>query len=66
VQAETTIPEVGGMVTGVSPSEVVCENRATGQKVIIQDGARSWSCEDAGLVINPGDEIWQTIKGQAP
>jgi hypothetical protein len=65
VQVETTIPDVGGSVTGISPQRVVCTNLTTGQQVRIEDGARSWNCEGAGLDVNPGDQIRQTAIGRA-
>lgn len=58
-------PPVGGSVTGVTPSRVVCINVTKRQTVQIQDGANSWNCEAAGLVVNPGDRILQTVLGQA-
>jgi hypothetical protein len=56
---------VGGSVTGVSPRKVVCLNVTTGQFVIIRDRAKAWDCAAAGLVVNPGDIILQTVKGKA-
>lgn len=56
---------VGGSVTGVTPSRVVCINVTRKQTVQIQDGATSWNCEAAGLIVNPGDKILQTVLGQA-
>lgn len=58
-------PPVGGSVTDVTPSRVVCINVTRRQIVQIQDGAKSWNCEAAGLVVNPGDKILQTILGRA-
>ena len=51
---------VGGSVTGISPKKgmAVCLNLTTGRAVRIRlDRATSWNCEDAGLVMNPGDKI---------
>jgi hypothetical protein len=56
---------VGGSVTGVSPSRVACINVTRKKTVQIQGSAASWNCEAAGLVINPGDTILQTILGKA-
>lgn len=56
---------VGGSVTGVSPQRVICQNVTTWQRVVIRDGARSWNCQAAGLVVNQGDIIWQTVIGPA-
>jgi hypothetical protein len=59
-------PPVGGSVTGVSPRRVICLNRTTGQRVTIPlGGATSWDCGAAGLVVNPGDTIRQTVVGTA-
>jgi hypothetical protein len=56
---------VGGSVTGVDPRRVTCTNLTTRQTIVIGDRARSWDCEAAGLVVNPGDKIQQTITGRA-
>jgi hypothetical protein len=59
-------PPVGGSVTGVSPRRAICLNQTTGQRVIIPLwGAVSWDCGAAGLVVNPGDTIRQTVIGTA-
>jgi hypothetical protein len=65
-QAEFTVDNVvGGSVTGVSPSRLLCKNMSTGQTVLMQDQAQSWDCEAAGLAIQPGDRILQTVIGTA-
>lgn len=56
---------VGGSVTGVGSIKVTCLNMTTGEEVIIQNAVASWNCEAAGLVINKGDIIRQTITGIA-
>jgi DNA-binding beta-propeller fold protein YncE len=51
---------VGGAVSGISPEKgmVVCRNLTTHEAVRIPlDAATSWNCEDAGLVVSPGDQI---------
>jgi hypothetical protein len=57
--------DVGGTVTGVNPSQVVCRNLTTMQTIIIQDGSRTWDCAGAGLVIQTGDSIELTVRGLA-
>jgi hypothetical protein len=57
--------DVGGTVTGVIPSQVVCRNLTTMQTIIIQDGSRAWDCAEAGLVIQTGDSIELTVRGLA-
>jgi hypothetical protein len=61
---------VGGSVSGISPEKgmVVCRNLTTDEAVHIPlDAATSWNCEDAGLVVSPGDQIkiQLQIKGTA-
>lgn len=56
---------VGGSITGVSPSRVVCINVTRKQMVQIQDGTTSWNCDAAGLVVNLRDRILQTVLGRA-
>ena len=57
--------DVGGSVTGVTPSRVVCTNVTTEQRVVIRGSTRSWDCEAAGLMVRPGDTIRQTLTGEA-
>lgn len=56
---------IGGSVTGVSPTNVVCTNLTTGASVFIPNSASFWDCEAAGLMANPGDEILQSVTGMA-
>jgi hypothetical protein len=56
---------VGGSVTSLTPTSVTCSNTTTGQSIVIKPRAPSWDCEAAGLVVNPGDRIRQTIGGTA-
>ena len=56
---------VGGCVTRTSVSKVICKNKTTGQKVVIKDGVTCWDCEEAGLVVNPGDKVLIKVKGTA-
>jgi hypothetical protein len=57
--------DVGGTVTGVTPRRVVCRNRTTMQTVVIEDGAKSWDCTAAGLVVHTGDSIQLIVRGLA-
>ena len=58
-------PSLGGSVTGMSPTtgRVTCRNLTTKKtvRITMPVGGRSWNCEQAGLVVNPGDEIQQTM-----
>ncbi|SUS06363.1 conserved exported hypothetical protein [uncultured Defluviicoccus sp.] len=56
---------VGGSVTAMSPSRVECRNLTTGQRLAVRNGARSWSCSAAGLVVDPGDRVQQIVTGPA-
>lgn len=59
---------VGGSVRGVIAEEVTCVNSNTGQDVIIQlkeEDDNSWDCEDAGLIVEPGEIINQSVTGSA-
>ena len=60
-----TCAAVGGSVTGVSPTVVVCRNLTTKQSIRMKlsDGMTAWNCEQAGLVVNPGDRIQITVQG---
>jgi len=48
---------VGGSVTGVTPTKVVCRNITTQQKVVILNRTSAWDCEAAGLTVSPGDRV---------
>lgn len=56
----------GGSVTGISTKKikVMCFNMTTKQKVNFKlpQGSTSWSCEEEGLIVNPGDKIKMTVK----
>jgi hypothetical protein len=56
---------LSGSVAGMTPSKVVCRNQTTRQRVTIQDGQKTWDCRSAGLNVNTGDVIQQTITGIA-
>jgi hypothetical protein len=56
-------PGVGGSVRGINPTRVTCQNVTTAQTVVIRDDRRSWDCEAAGLLVQPGHVIRQTVVG---
>jgi hypothetical protein len=57
---------VGGSVSAIRPRKVDCLNLTTRQRVSIELGVvTSWDCEAAGLIVNPGDKILQTVIGRA-
>jgi len=66
----TYVVDVGGSVTGLSPSTgmVICLNLTTKKtvKIAIPNGVRLWDCEQAGLVVNPGDIIRMTVSVTGP
>ena len=56
--------EVGGTLTATTGRGVRCTNLTTGQTVeIALEGATSWSCEEGGLVVSPGDRVRQVVIG---
>ncbi len=57
---------VGGAVVGVNARNVRCDNRSTGQRVLIRlKDENAWNCEAAGLRVRAGDRIRQSVKGRA-
>lgn len=56
---------VGGSVTSTGLSTVICKNVTTGQSLTIKrlKGAASWDCTAAGLKVNKGDIIRETLTG---
>ena len=63
--ADTTSTRIASSVAGVHPTNVICQNETTGQQVITEEGAYAWDCEAAGLVVQAGDIIQQTVIGTA-
>ncbi len=57
--------EMGGSITGMSSTKgtVICQNITTRKRVRFKvlAGVRSWNCKQAGLVVNPGDIVRQSI-----
>jgi hypothetical protein len=57
---------VGGSVTGMTPTTIICENKETEQRVSVPlPDDSTWNCEEAGLVFGPGDRIGQRVTGVA-
>lgn len=54
---------VGVVPWGVHPTQIVCENKTTGQVVVVPTG--STNCGDAGLTVMPGDQIRIVLEGVA-
>lgn len=63
--ATGTVSNITGVVDGYIGYNAKCKNRTTGTAVNIQGGSQVLDCLDAGLQINPGDEIKMTITGTA-
>ena len=59
---------IGGSYNGVIPEagNILCKNLTTSQEVniAIVPGARNWDCKEAGLLINPTDEVAMTVDMQ--
>jgi hypothetical protein len=57
--------DVGGAVTGMTPSSAGCTNQTTGQEVWFQwmVGATAASCAAAGLVVQAGDDLEMGVQG---
>lgn len=73
IQWAVTLQEVvGGSVTGMSPTTgtVTCQNltqpRRKTVRITLPAGVESWNCNQAGLVVNSGDKIKQTITVTGP
>jgi hypothetical protein len=59
--------DVGGAVTGMTPSSGGCTNLTTGQQMKFQQmvGATAASCVAAGLAVHPGDDVQMSVQGVA-
>ena len=53
----TFTPPLDVLTEGLRVSEVTCNNRTTGQSIIIQTGSSAFDCRQEGLQVNPGDSI---------
>ena len=51
--------------TSIKIQQVTCKNLTTGEKKIIKNSSSSWSCEAAGLQVQPGDKIERILLGTA-
>ena len=58
---------VNGVVRGTNLALIQCHNLTTGRSVVIPAAAEltMWNCTESGLVINPGDWIYQELIGLA-
>ena len=57
---------VGGAVTGLSTTGLLCRNLTTTQSVTLPlGGATSWDCESSGLNVSPGNVIRMIVAGHA-
>jgi hypothetical protein len=58
---------IGGSVKGLTSKNVVCKNQETAQTVTIPlNGVATWDCTAAGLAVNTGETVVQTVKAVAP
>jgi len=59
--------DVGGAVTGMTPTSGGCTNRTTDQQVKFQgmQGATAASCVAAGLTVQPGETVQMHVAGAA-
>ncbi len=56
----------GGTASGIRGRTAMCRNFTTGMSVqIALTGVSVWSCETAGLTVNSGNTIGQTLNGAA-
>lgn len=64
--AYTPVQGTGGKVSNTGLSKVVCNNITTGQSVVIEpmNGAATWDCEQAGLVVSSGDKVEEILTGR--
>jgi hypothetical protein len=62
---DDTGARVGGAVTGIATTKVICENVTTGQKLQASTNATSWDCETMGLDVAPGDTVVTGVQGTA-
>jgi hypothetical protein len=65
VLGDRATAQVGGSVTGITPTKVTCRNSTTGQVVTASTSGPTWDCVAMGLVVDPGDHITETVLGKA-
>ena len=65
---ENISPEagLGGAVDCMTPRKILCQNMSTGDqiRITIATSELSWDCEEAGLVVNPGDRVQMRVVGE--
>ena len=57
---------VGGTVSGFAfppLRKVICQNRTTAHSVQFITAADSWDCEAEGLIVDPGNQVIQSVVG---
>ena len=54
---DATGSNVRGILKGLSPTKILCNNRTQGTKIIMRTSDTTFNCRDMGLDIDPGDRI---------
>ncbi|UUY09922.1 hypothetical protein LRS11_07785 [Pseudomonas sp. J452] len=56
---------LGVTTSGVAVKSYTCLNRTSGQSLIRRSSASLFDCKQAGLQVNPGDQVSITVNGNA-
>ncbi|MDG9925630.1 MULTISPECIES: hypothetical protein [unclassified Pseudomonas] len=59
------VPPMGVSTVGVTPISYTCLNRTSGQRLVRKSTATLFDCKQAGLQVNPGDQVTISITGSA-
>lgn len=56
---------LGVTTSGIAAKTYTCLNRTSGQSLIRRSSASLFDCKQAGLQVNPGDQVTVTVNGNA-
>ena len=56
---------LGDTTSGIATKTYTCLNRTSGQSLIRRSSASLFDCKQAGLQVNPGDQVTVTVNGNA-
>lgn len=59
------VPPMGVSTVGLAAKSYTCLNRTSGQRVVRRSSATLFDCKQAGLQVNPGDQVTVSVTGSA-
>ncbi|MDX5371574.1 MAG: hypothetical protein LPK18_03955 [Pseudomonadaceae bacterium] len=59
------VPPMGVSTIGLATKSYTCLNRTSGQRLVRKSKATLFDCKQAGLQVNPGDQVTISVTGSA-